>query len=62
VEKVVQIEREIVAPVKSGRTVGRLLVFIEGSPVAETKLITRDDTEKLPVPRLIYGRIRDRLY
>ena len=59
VEKIVQMGREFGAPVKSGLPVGRLLVVIEGSPVAETKLVTLDDTDRLSVPRLVYNRIRD---
>lgn len=59
VEKIVQMDREFDAPVKSGLAVGRLLVLIEGSPVAETKLVTRDDTDRLSVVRLVYNRIRD---
>lgn len=57
IEKVITVDREIKAPVRSGVAAGRLLVLVGGQPVAETGLVTLESVEKLPPLRLVYQKM-----
>ncbi|MFZ5633124.1 MAG: D-alanyl-D-alanine carboxypeptidase family protein [Bacillota bacterium] len=57
IEEIVMKDREIVAPVKPGQAVGKLLVLDGGEPVTETDLVTFGQVERLPVYRQVYNRI-----
>jgi len=59
IQKIVMVEREIDAPVKPGQVVGKVLVLVEGKPVAETELITKEQVDKLPAYKLFWQKILD---
>lgn len=57
IEKLVTVDGEIKAPVKSGVPAGRLLVLVGSEPVAETGLVTLESIEMLPPLRLVYNKM-----
>ncbi|MCL6611616.1 MAG: D-alanyl-D-alanine carboxypeptidase [Peptococcaceae bacterium] len=59
IEKAILPDRGLRAPVKPGMAAGRLLVLIDGNPVAETELITMEQVNRLPVYGLLFNKIRN---
>lgn len=62
IEKVATVDGEIDAPVKYGVEVGKVQVFVDGSPVAEARLVTLENADRLPALKLLGRKVRKKIF
>lgn len=58
VEKTVELEETLTAPVKAGQTVGTVKLTLEGETLAETELVAQTDVPKMPFGTMLLNILK----
>jgi hypothetical protein len=56
---VIEANRYLSAPVKSGDTVGEIVFFCDGTEIARTPLYAEEDADALPRPKGYLAQIKE---
>lgn len=59
IERIVNIESDLTAPVKAGQKIGEITYVISGNEVGNAELIASDDVQKASFLRIFYGMVKE---